>query len=69
MTTSNPPILLIHRLYITDNGAVLCGKHCGASARWTGRDISGQEVQPLTEAEAKEHGFRCEGCHPRGRRA
>ena len=35
-------------LYLTDNGRVLCGRHLGASARWTLRDISGQRVLEVT---------------------
>jgi hypothetical protein len=35
-------------LYLTDNGAALCGEHLGSSAKHTGRDISGQEILPFT---------------------
>lgn len=35
-------------LYFCDNGAIYCGKHCGASAQLTGRDTSGQRVQRMT---------------------
>lgn len=41
-------------LYITDNGAILCGSHLGASARTTGRDISGQRIELVTDAHAAE---------------
>ena len=41
-------------VYLTDNGAALCGKHLGSSARHTGRDISGQEIVPVTPEVAKE---------------
>ena len=55
-------------LYICDNGEVRCGAHCGHTARMTGRDISGQPVQAITEDDQQslqaEHGFRlsCEEC-------
>lgn len=54
-------------IYLTDNGAALCGAHLGASARMTGRDISGQpilEVTPdvLAEAEADGYTPKCERC-------
>lgn len=44
-------------LYICDNGHCYCGDHLGTTARFTGRDISGQEIMPITpdalrEAEA-----------------
>jgi hypothetical protein len=42
------PVLNDDALYLTDNGRCLCGKHCGNSARYTGRDISGQKVARLT---------------------
>lgn len=55
-------------IYLTDNGAALCGAHLGSSARHTGRDISGQAIIPVTpevlaEAES-EHGWTpaCEQC-------
>jgi hypothetical protein len=35
-------------VYLTDNGAALCGQHLGMTARFTGRDISGQPILPLT---------------------
>lgn len=40
--------LLDDALYLTDNGRVVCGADAGASARFTGRDISGQRVQRVT---------------------
>jgi len=54
-------------LYLTDNGAALCGQHLGASARCTGRDISGQEILPITpdlvrEADAMGYAIACEHC-------
>lgn len=41
-------------IYLTDNGAALCGEHLGTSARYTGRDISGQPIQPVTPEIAAE---------------
>ena len=35
-------------LYFTDNGRVVCGAHCGTSAAFTGRDISGQKIERVT---------------------
>jgi hypothetical protein len=47
------PVLSDDELYLCDNGACYCGKHCGASARFTGRDISGQRVERVTPADAQ----------------
>jgi hypothetical protein len=55
-------------IYLTDNGAALCGAHLGNTARTTGRDISGQpilEITPDIAAEyEKEYGepLSCETC-------
>jgi len=38
-------------IYLTDNGAAYCGEHLGSSARTTGRDISGQRIVVITEAD------------------
>lgn len=38
-------------LFLTDNGRCLCGQHLGASARFTGRDISGQRILALAPAD------------------
>ncbi len=57
------PVLDDDTLYITDNGAVYCGKHCGTSARYTGRDISGQEVMELTPDDVREM-IRTDGWEP-----
>lgn len=35
-------------VYLTDNGAALCGAHLGFTAKTTGRDVSGQAIMPLT---------------------
>jgi len=65
------PKLLDDALYLTDNGRVVCGKDAGASARFTGRDISGQRVARVTTkddaywlAELGEH-ISCEQCGKR----
>lgn len=57
-------------IYLTDNGAALCGEHLGTSAKYTGRDISGQPIEPVTPAmvrEATELGWevKCEHCGKR----
>ena len=39
-------------LYFTDNGRIVCGAHCGTSAAYTGRDISGQPIEMVTAAGA-----------------
>jgi len=55
-------------LYLGDNGRCFCGRHAGASASMTGRDISGQRVHRVTEADiayAKTqlgHVMQCETC-------
>ena len=55
-------------LFLTDNGACYCGEHLGSSARFTGRDISGQEIFQVTPEIARqsidEYGMAlaCENC-------
>lgn len=55
-------------IYLTDNGRAVCGSHLGASARYTGRDLSGQEILPVTPDVAQqaldEFGYipECEDC-------
>jgi hypothetical protein len=54
-------------IYLGDNGRALCGAHLGASARYTGRDLSGQEIMAVTpdvaaEAEAEGWTVKCEQC-------
>lgn len=48
------PMVKDHELYFTDNGRILCGRHCGTSARYTFRDISGQRIQRVTARAATE---------------
>lgn len=62
-------------LYLGDNGACTCGLHAGATARYTGRDLSGQRVMaigPEERAEFERYGIepRCEarGCNAAWRR-
>jgi hypothetical protein len=62
------PKLLDDALYSTDSGRIVCGKDAGCSARYTGRDISGQRVARITTrddaywlAELGEH-ICCEQC-------
>jgi hypothetical protein len=49
-TTTNPTrkVPADSTLYFTDNGAILCGRHLGTSAAYTGRDISGQPIERVT---------------------
>jgi len=42
------------RLYFADNGRLICSKCAGMSARYTGRDISGQRIQVLGAADILE---------------
>lgn len=54
-------------VYLTDNGAVYCGRHLGHTAQTTGRDISGQPIMEVTPEIAKAataDGFpiQCEKC-------
>lgn len=35
-------------IYLGDNGRALCGRHLGMSARFTGRDLSGQKIMAIT---------------------
>ena len=41
-------------LYFTDNGAVYCGAHLGATAQATGRDISGQKIKRVSLYDVRE---------------
>ena len=43
-------------LYFGDNGRVLCGRldHAGMTPHFTGRDLSGQPVQRVTERDRRE---------------
>lgn len=45
-------------LYLGDNGRCFCGEHAGSSAKYTGRDISGQRVMKVTDAMCKAEGIR-----------
>ncbi len=61
------PVLNDDAIYLGDNGMSFCGKCAGQSARYTGRDLSGQEVmrvQPEDVTYAAQMGMtiRCEGC-------
>ncbi len=46
------PVLADDTLYLGDNGRITCGACSGASARFTGRDISGQEVEKISWPDA-----------------
>ena len=68
----NPkPVVNDTALYFADNGAVYCGADLGMTARFTGRDTSGQKIEKITPkvlAECATLNFipKCENC---GRRA
>ena len=67
-------ILKPDALYLCDNGACYCGRHCGTTAQYTGRDISGQKVLRVTGAmmdEAIRTGWAiaCETCTAQTRNA
>jgi hypothetical protein len=69
MTTTNhpAPVLEPDVLYLGDGGRCYCGAHSGASATYTGRDLSGQAVVPLDRATCVALGetpdlLRCEHC-------
>lgn len=58
-------------LYLCDNGACYCGKHLGMTARFTGRDLSGQPIAHVdadTRSQATDMGItlRCETCGTEG---
>lgn len=68
------PVLRSDALYLCDNGACYCGEHAGATARYTGRDISGRRVVKIDRDEvyraqdllgAVSFNFRCEQPHCR----
>lgn len=68
----NPkPVLRSDDLYIGDNGRIYHGRCSGFSARYTGRDISGQRVELVTTEDrllwAREIGtpMVCEKCRER----
>ena len=46
--TTPRPLLREGALYFADGGRVVCVRCAGASARYTGRDISGQKVARVT---------------------
>ena len=50
-------------IYLTDNGRALCGDHLGSSARFTGHDISGQPILPLSPEDVR-YSVEAEGWHP-----
>lgn len=55
MTTKEPtPKLKAGVIYSADNGQRICLHCAGASAKYTGRDISGQRVHRMTKSDAYE---------------
>lgn len=49
------PVLKPDAIYIGDNGRSFCGEHAGATAKYTGRDLSGLEVFLVTPERALEY--------------
>jgi hypothetical protein len=47
-TTDPRPVLRDGAVYWADNGRRICARCAGASALYTGRDISGQKVERIT---------------------
>ena len=58
------PVLKPDVLYFGDNGRCFCGQHAGPSAKYTGRDISGQRVERVDVAACRREGWepRCAEC-------
>lgn len=57
-------------LYLTDNGACYCREHLGTTALHTGRDISGQEIEHISDGDSYTYDgvtFGCETCAVRVR--
>lgn len=46
-------ILDLDKLYLGDNGRITCGDCSGASARYTGRDLSGQRVEKISPQDSQ----------------
>ena len=51
--TTPRPLLREGAVYFADNGRRICVRCAGASARYTGRDISGQKVERITVEEVR----------------
>lgn len=70
MTSYKPPMKLPEpvldgeAIYLGDNGRCFCGEHAGMTARYTGRDLSGQRVLRLEPRAGAVETFACEhyGC-------
>ena len=67
-TTDPRPLLREGAVYWADNGRLICATCAGASALYTGRDLSGQRVERVTLEDVARWpqdlgAFRCEaGC-------
>jgi len=48
------PLLREDAIYLGDNGRCFCARHAGMTARYTGRDLSGQPVHRVTDADQRE---------------
>lgn len=51
-TRSRLPVLLPFRVYSGDNGQLICTQCAGQTALFTGRDLSGRKLVPMTDADA-----------------
>ena len=61
--TMPKPKLRDDALYLGDNGRCFCGAHAGVTARFTGRDLSGQRVMHLTRTLVDASGFNADFYH------
>lgn len=75
MTQAEPKIVLEpDTLYEGDNGRLFCGIHGGASAQYTGRDLSGHKIHKVTAVDRQSFQAQvgrppaCETCAARLRR-
>lgn len=63
------PVLDDATLYFGAGGRVTCGRHAGASARFTGRTIHGERVEPVRDEDRADLrrssprlAFECDSC-------
>ena len=54
MTNNPEPVLKSGVIYSADNGRLICVECAGMSAKYTGRDLSGQEVLAVPYSETVE---------------
>lgn len=63
------PVVAFTAVYIGDNGRTLCGEHLGATAKFTGRDLSGLNLYRVKPSDVVAAGicntpdlYSCEEC-------